>query len=234
MNKKLVISLVLIGALAFSLGLGSYAWFSSEAVSENNVFASGTLELEVNGEKDGDYTINFGDVSNLAPGDSTGVAEIKIKNVGSINIGMFRKFTCDDSEELAKQLEVVNYTVNDWATEGTLDLTTHEHWLTDRWDLNGDGYVTLYELANKPYDFGGGWAILGLMPGEEQTVTLGLKLREEAGNEVQGLTVNLGMQIYATQTKADAIKDTMEGKGLTATYAEIESELARQFSSTKH
>lgn len=45
MNKKLIIILAMIGILAFGAGLGSYAWFTSEAVSSDNVFQTGTLKI---------------------------------------------------------------------------------------------------------------------------------------------------------------------------------------------
>jgi len=54
MSKKLIISLVMIGILAFGAGLGSYAWFTSEAVSSDNVFETGTLKI---GDEEGEGRI---------------------------------------------------------------------------------------------------------------------------------------------------------------------------------
>lgn len=62
LKKKLAMGIA-TGALAVSLiGGGTYAYFSDVAISENNTFAAGTLDLAVNPET----IIN---VSNLKPGD---------------------------------------------------------------------------------------------------------------------------------------------------------------------
>jgi predicted ribosomally synthesized peptide with SipW-like signal peptide len=225
MNKRLIISLILIGVLAFGAGLGSYAWFTSTAASTGNAFTSGTLQLDINDGGDGAYTLDFGTIGNMAPGDVTDDVIIKIENSGSLDHGMFRRFKMSGSAGLANQLEVVTYKVEDWSTGGVLDLTTHSHWSTNRWDIDGDGYVSLKDLTDKPYDDGGGWAILGLKPGQNQTVTVGFKLREEAGNGVQGKTVNLGMEVIATQINAGAIQASMDGKGLITPYTTLANRL---------
>ncbi|MDD2482403.1 MAG: TasA family protein [Lutispora sp.] len=78
MKKKAIISLVLIAMLAFGIGAGSFAWFTSQAVSEDNVFTAGELEIEAN------QTVNFTkDLSNIYPSwnDSN---TITIKNVGTL------------------------------------------------------------------------------------------------------------------------------------------------------
>ena len=58
MKKKVIISLVLIAIMAFGIGAGSYAWFTSEAKSEDNVFTAGTLKIEANETKRFEKDIN--------------------------------------------------------------------------------------------------------------------------------------------------------------------------------
>ncbi|HOS68955.1 MAG TPA: TasA family protein [Bacillota bacterium] len=79
MNKKLVISLVLIGALAFSLGLGSYAWFTSTATSSNNLFETGTLAIGVESP-----LIAETEFKNIYPSWNSGVKTYDIKNEGTL------------------------------------------------------------------------------------------------------------------------------------------------------
>lgn len=63
MKKKAIISLVLIAMLAFGIGAGSFAWFTSQATSTDNVFTAGTLTIDSPG------TIATSDlgVSNIYP-----------------------------------------------------------------------------------------------------------------------------------------------------------------------
>lgn len=81
MNKKLVISLVLIGVLAFGLGLGSYAWFTSTATSSNNLFETGTLVIDVDSP-----IITVADFSNIYPSWNSGVKEYEVRNEGTLDL----------------------------------------------------------------------------------------------------------------------------------------------------
>ena len=70
---------ILTGGLAVSMiGGGTYAYFNDVAVSENNTFAAGTLDLAVNPE-------TIIDVSNLKPGDWM-YRNFKLENNGSLDI----------------------------------------------------------------------------------------------------------------------------------------------------
>lgn len=79
MKKSLLISLVLIGVMAFGLGIGTYAYFTSQATSEDNTFATGTLVIDSPGTL---TTAEMG-VDNIYPGwsDSRGVT---VHNSGSL------------------------------------------------------------------------------------------------------------------------------------------------------
>lgn len=81
MNKKLAISLILIGVLAFSLGLGSYAWFTSTATSSDNLFETGTLKIDVNSP-----VITVADFSNIYPSWNSGAKTYDVRNQGTLNL----------------------------------------------------------------------------------------------------------------------------------------------------
>lgn len=219
MNKKLIISLVMIGILAFGAGLGTYAWFTSTATSTGNTYQSGTLAIDVDGSLENDNKFELLSADNIAPGDVIGEKTIEIDNRGSLNIAMFKRFILTapegvqpaEAEALAKEIAVTKFTVVDWS--GTWNLA--ETWGGNTyWDTDGNGEVTLYELTHNQYELGGGWFGLGLKPGETQEITIGLKMREEAGNGVQGFAANLGMEVIATQVNEDAIQDNMENSGI--------------------
>ncbi|HHV71631.1 MAG TPA: hypothetical protein GXX38_03335 [Clostridia bacterium] len=80
MNKKMLISLMLIGVLTFAIGMGTFAYFTSEAVSEDNVFTAGTLEIEGPGEN---FAGGMYEVENIYPGWEDQV-DVTVKNIGTL------------------------------------------------------------------------------------------------------------------------------------------------------
>lgn len=81
MNKKLVISLVLIGVLAFGAGLGSYAWFTSTATSSDNLFETGTLVIDVDSP-----LVTVADFDNIYPSWNSGVKDYAVRNEGTLDL----------------------------------------------------------------------------------------------------------------------------------------------------
>ncbi|MFA5523529.1 MAG: TasA family protein [Tissierellales bacterium] len=79
MSKKALLSLLLIGVLAFGAGLGTFAWFTSQATSTDNVFETGTLIIGENEEIEHILT-----VENIYPSWESEVKEIEVKNTGSL------------------------------------------------------------------------------------------------------------------------------------------------------
>lgn len=65
MKKRMILALMLIGLLAFGAGLGTYAWFTSQATSTDNVFQTGTLKMSATESAGGVIS-----VTNQQPGDS--------------------------------------------------------------------------------------------------------------------------------------------------------------------
>ena len=81
MNKKILISLSIIGIVAAIAVGGTVAYFSDVEVSKGNTFSAGTLDLEVNDKNP--WTSTVFSISDVKPGDS-GTAIIKLKNVGTL------------------------------------------------------------------------------------------------------------------------------------------------------
>lgn len=79
MSKKALLSLLLIGVLAFGAGLGTYAWFTSQATSTDNVFETGTLKIGTDG--DVQQILNVG---NIHPNWESEVKTITVQNTGSL------------------------------------------------------------------------------------------------------------------------------------------------------
>ncbi len=87
--KKIILSLIIVGAVAVAVTTATQALFSDIETSFDNTFATGTLDLTVGGENDPNVVhITYED---LAPCDGTGGAEHStvqyqwtLANVGSI------------------------------------------------------------------------------------------------------------------------------------------------------
>ena len=100
---------------------------------------------------------------------------------------------------------VIQYTVNDWSTQGPLDMTGHPHWSTWRWDSDGDGHVSLYDLCKREKPYGNGWFGLVLKPGETHEIDVRFLLREDTGNSAQGKSAAVRLRVMATQPNQAAV-----------------------------
>ena len=80
MKKRLILTTIIIGILAFGIGMGTFAYFTSQATSTGNVFAAGTLKIGAPNLEDNAGFINF---TNKQPGDVE-VASLVVKNLGTL------------------------------------------------------------------------------------------------------------------------------------------------------
>lgn len=80
MKRVVLIVILLLCVIGTGISLGTYAWFTSQATTENNVFQSGELVIGVpnNGTNDG-----FINLANLFPGKSVN-ASLDVKNMGDV------------------------------------------------------------------------------------------------------------------------------------------------------
>jgi predicted ribosomally synthesized peptide with SipW-like signal peptide len=117
MNKKVIISLVLVALMGFGTAIGTYAWFTSQATSNDNVFTAGTLtvDLKANG---GNAENSFSIGGLLQPGDIVtkdatgrpGMAKIEIVNTGNVNLGFFDNFALTSfDKDLADKIYFKNW-----------------------------------------------------------------------------------------------------------------------------
>jgi len=81
MNKKILISLSTIAAVAAIAIGGTVAYFSDTETSTGNTFSAGTLNLQVG--KDDPTSVKI-ELSNMKPGDKSNAATWLVKNTGSI------------------------------------------------------------------------------------------------------------------------------------------------------
>jgi len=206
-----VISLI----LCFSMLLGStWAWFTDSVTSTNNVIKSGSLKVSLeymDGEEDPSdkNSANWKDASTgtifnstlWEPG-FTAVKHIKIENEGSLALEYLldiipydehgNKLTVDalevDGVNLAKAIDVYY-----------LDPAEV---IDDRADLSGKAPMgTLYDALKNLSSTAKG----ELKQDENHTITLALKMREDAGNEYQGKSIgsDFAIRLIATQYNSE-------------------------------
>jgi len=81
-NRKVLISLFIIGILALGIGWGTHSLFSDTETSSGNTFTAGTIDLKVNGTDD-PYVVTI-TLSNMKPGDDTGYYKWILRNAGTL------------------------------------------------------------------------------------------------------------------------------------------------------
>lgn len=178
MSKKAILSLVLIGILAFGAGLGTFAWFTAEVSSVENTFATGKFEL--NGSEPLEIALN---VNNAQPGVEEDLNTIEIENTGDYN--MFIQGDLDFTFEGGSSE----------LTKSRIEETLLVYPLINNNNYNL-GWITLKEfkriISSKE-----------LQLNSNQILTFGGKVKldgETADNDFQSLTLTINGTVYGRQT----------------------------------
>ncbi len=196
-TKRALLMSVLAMLMCVTMLVGStFAWFTDDVTSTNNIIKSGTLDVEMywakgNEDPGADATV-WTDASKGAifnndkwePG-YTEVRHIKISNVGTL--------------ALKYQLHIVaNGDVSDLADVIDVYFIDPAQQVADRADLSDVTPIgSLADvLAGMPANASG-----NLLAKEDDTVTLALQMRESAGNEYQNKEIgsDFVIQLLATQ-----------------------------------
>ena len=211
-TKRALLSSCIALMLCFSMLLGTtYAWFTDEVISSNNIIKSGTLEAEMlwKAKVGDDWTdASAGPIFTYQywePG-YVDVKYIQLKNVGDLAFNyQLRVVPENAASDGMKLAEVIDVYV---ATPGTTDI--------DRDDISGMTKLgTLKDLMVQPTGVDDG--VLLPVEGNTQHIDLSqitdeyyvgdvalcvaLKMQEEAGNEYQNLSIGDGftVKLLATQ-----------------------------------
>ena len=201
---SLVMSVIAI-IILFAMLIGStFAWFTDSSTSNNNIIKSGKLDVGMywaNGKEEVDDA-NWIDASTGAifnyelwePG-YLQVRHIKIANLGTLAFKYKVMFIANG--EVSDLADVIDVYYMDPAQK-ILGRTA-----LDNIDKIGN-LTTVLSGMDKT-------ASGNLLAGEDHTITLALKMREDAGNEYQGKSIgtDFSIQLYATQlsSESDAFGD---------------------------
>ena len=92
LNKKMLLSLLVIGVVSVSAGAGTWAYFTDEEVTSGNTFTAGTVDLSLDAET---ITIELG-ADNMKPGDSKTLT-IPLSNLGTLDFDYEAVVTTDSA-----------------------------------------------------------------------------------------------------------------------------------------
>ncbi|MCK5398168.1 MAG: SipW-dependent-type signal peptide-containing protein [Thermoplasmata archaeon] len=92
LNKKMLLSLLIIGVVSVSAGAGTWAYFTDEEVTSGNTFTAGTVDLSLDAET---ITIELG-ADNMKPGDSKTLT-IPLSNLGTLDFDYEAVVTTDSA-----------------------------------------------------------------------------------------------------------------------------------------
>ena len=199
MKRTMILALVLVAALLTATVGGTIAWFTDEVTSANNVIQSGTLEVKVeykDGETWKDLEENPAPLFNSTlwePGRAE-VRGLRIANTGTLALKYQLNFELTAENTGAYKLEDV------------IDVYLFNAAPADRSAFVDTAKVgTLADLLYTEDTDGAvhGKLAAGASSGE---IYVGLKMREEAGNDYQGLSVGegFGLTLVATQDTVES------------------------------
>lgn len=210
-SKRTVLLIVLVMAVLSSIVGGTFAWFTDSVESTSNEIKSGTLDLELYQKTEEGEWQNVADLTEpmfsydlWEPGYTMWKA-LKVENKGNLALKWKAMFELEG--EMSKLAEVIDV----YAREGSAKPERSEIPAnkqdasptnpSSQWWYDG----TLQEfIENSETNTYG-----SLAAGESKELTLVLKMREEAGNEYQNLTLGtFDLKIVATQDTVE--KDSFD------------------------
>lgn len=169
MNRKSITALAVAAVMTLGVAASSYAWFTSQATSVNNVAQTGTLVL---GGPAGNSTLKAFTLNNLYPGAQGSKSEnITIRNNGSINL---------------------QYTVSSTYKGGADNLynIAQVKIAKPSGDVVYNGYLNALNKA---------LVNTSLLVGESETLNFTVSLLDDADNQYQGKTAYVDFVFDANQ-----------------------------------
>jgi predicted ribosomally synthesized peptide with SipW-like signal peptide len=235
MNKKALLSLVMVGTLTLGV-VGSYAWFTSKAESKDNNFRTGKLTVGVTSNKNtvGDSQVialssvaQPGDIITAGANGQSGPAVIDIVNNGDFNLAYLANFEFTSADKgLSEKIYIY-----DWKNEvvdSTGKVTEIDHFInngkdvygfytSDQVDTDKNDKVSLAEWVasnNNGMNINNGWDPGAIKPGYTVRNTITLKVDEDANDDFQNKTLGLKYKVLATQANVPALGKLMDNNSI--------------------
>ncbi len=207
MNKKIILSMLTIGAVLAMVTGATTALFSDTETSTGNTFSAGTIDISVNNLNPWSNVGHF-TIADMKPSE-VHYKEVTLKNVGS------------NPADIWKKIDITGYTDGLRPESETSGVNDNEIGTVIRYDisLNGqalieevDGYVMDedspggygHQLANT-YHADKRYIYLGrLEPNATMVVKQSYHMDLSTGNWAQGDTMGFNVEFYAQQTSGGA------------------------------
>jgi predicted ribosomally synthesized peptide with SipW-like signal peptide len=208
MDKKILVSMMVIGLVAALAGAGLYAYFSDTETSKGNKFTAGTMDLKLS---DIDETWADGVIAtwespdNWAPGQIV-TAELHIKNDGSIGAYWLYIGISALTDGLSDQIHITEFVIEEYWSG-----YNHVGWMATTWGpWSTEAPLTLAEFGqyvgtSTPYGFmacGDDWtgtydpsASKILPAGGEITLRMTFLFNPDAGNDYQGKSCSFDLKV---------------------------------------
>jgi predicted ribosomally synthesized peptide with SipW-like signal peptide len=203
-TKRALVASILMLCLCFSALIGTtFAWFTDSVTSSGNVIQTGKFDVGMywaEGTADPADKTAWKDASRGAifnneywePGYSE-AKHLKIVNEGTLALKY--ELAIIPHGEFSKLAEVIEVYYVVGATE-----------MTTRNDLDAHYIGTLNDLVNNGIESG------SLLKGESYDATIVLKMKEEAGNEYQNLSIGTEFSIQLVATQLTSEKDSFDNQ----------------------
>lgn len=211
--KRALISSIIALVMCFTMLIGTtYAWFTDSVTSSGNIIQSGTLKIAMEwaeGKEDPE-TATWKDASEVAifdynrwePG-YTAARHIKFINNGSLALKYEMRIVADlkQGETVPNLAEVIDVYYYAEAKKLTASTFASENGCVKLGTL-ADVLENQRTIAQR---------VTGILEAEQaSTLTLALHMKEDVGNEYQGLSIgsSFSVQILATQCSSENEKDS--------------------------
>lgn len=225
--------LILCGSMLLN---GTFAWFTDSVANNENIIASGILDVEMSysDSLNGTYTDasegTIFDYQLWEPG-YTDVKYVKIENKGNLALKYNLQLTTDevataDGVKLSDVIEVYMGVNTEMTSRSDLTKLTYVGTLAELMaDGDGAAYGIMLPLSGATdVDLNPVHAAIAVTG--SQTYCIALHMKEEAGNEYQNLSIGSGIavQLYATQYtwENDSFDNSYDGEtNYTGLYANV-------------
>jgi predicted ribosomally synthesized peptide with SipW-like signal peptide len=211
MQKKILVSMMVIGLVAALAGAGLYAYFSDTETSSGNTFTAGTLDLELSAAQGSVVVLNVGP---LAPGDSGSNTWIA-KNVGSIagKLSLTVSAITNNDNGLTEPESEVDTTGG--AGEGELG----QYLNVVLWvDLDSDGVKDVGEVlySGTLNGMAGTYSNVAILPKEwSAPIILEWSIDSGVGNVIQSDSASFDITFSLEQTRATIVESHVLNLGPT-------------------
>lgn len=190
-NRRIAMSLFSITAALALVGGSAFAFFTDTATSQNNTFATGTLDVSITDQNEDTPFESQAIVSNWAPGEEA-LVNFDVKNVGTLPVQL-RGFATGtwgnealDNQDKVKVTRVERFNGSSWETLLT----------------NSNGITGLFYYTNNGLDNG---SFFDVAPGGRAQFRLTVKLDDTAGNDFQSKSFASVLTVQARQTTNGAL-----------------------------